>query len=61
MTIPRPDLARLTDAALFDRYGRTVAMLELSSDRDERRLIWNRDVLPLHAELSRRYPPFTEP
>ncbi len=56
----RPDLKRLTDATLFDRYCRFLALLELTSDREERRLIWNSDILPLHEEVCRRYPPVTD-
>ncbi len=57
MTETRPDLRRLTDAALFERYIRYLAVLELAHSRDERTLIWNSDILPLHAEVCRRYPP----
>lgn len=56
MTDPRPDLARLTDAALFERYIRYLAVLELANSREERRLIWNNDIGPLHSEVCRRYP-----
>jgi hypothetical protein len=49
------DLAHATDTELFDRYEVTLAAMRAAIRFETRQRIWHLGVMPLHAELARRY------
>ena len=49
------DLAQATDAELFDRYEVTLAAMRAAIRFETRQRIWHLGVMPVHAELTRRY------
>jgi hypothetical protein len=49
------DLAQATDMELFDRYEATMAAMRAAIRFETRQRIWQLGIMPLHAELTRRY------
>jgi hypothetical protein len=54
------DYSQKSEDELIQEYQELVSSIS-ALDRDERKLVWNGKLYPLHAELDRRLSPDEEP